>query len=101
MGTFIIRPTVLTAGGTPVIDLLGAPPAAYAGWLLDLTDFPGDTFLNASTRQDGLDVPQSSCYNTIGGNSFTQTTHFGCPGNSIPAACLQRFSLGFSRASLR
>lgn len=90
MGSFIIRPTVLTQGGTPLGDYGSPPVDHYAEWLIEIANIPGNTIVK-SVNGTAL-VPGVNDYFLAGqvitsisnpSLSFIQTLRFGFSGASI------------------
>lgn len=89
-GSFIIRPTSLISGGTPLYDLQNIPAGASAGWAIDLTDLPSNTILKA-VNTSGLaanppiNLLECNVFTTIAvpSLSFVQVLRFGLLGASI------------------
>lgn len=52
-GTFIIRPTSLSQGGTPLYDLDTAQNGDKPGWYISLTNIPGNTILSCANNTTG------------------------------------------------
>jgi hypothetical protein len=78
MGSFIIRPTVLSQGGTPVLSIFDPAPAAYAGWIVSIE---GGTVFGAVTDPTNVQTLQSSVYAAGSGNSLAQTVRFSTTPN--------------------
>lgn len=80
MGTFIMKPTFVSSGGTPITSVIAAPPAVFEGWLLD--SYPTQSLLSAIIAATG--VPDLEAYvqdNGVG--LFQDTLRFQFYGNSI------------------
>ena len=89
-GSFIIRPTSLISGGTPLYDLENTPATAFAGWVIDLTDLPSNTILKAVNSSGLAAIPPINLLECVVSTSllvpslsFIQVLRFGLLGASI------------------
>lgn len=81
MGTFVIRPTELSSGGTPLIDGNDTPADEYGGWVMDTV--PPDTILDAMLDALNDHFMQVVKYTNAAPGSYNNTLRFNCIGDCI------------------
>ena len=77
-GTFIIRPTSLTNGGSPLGDV-NNPGSNFLGWYIDYSVDPNNTILKCLQATDSIQTVRTlraTLTSVAGSNSFVDTIRF-------------------------
>lgn len=81
-GTFIIRPTVLVSGGTPIYDYASTPAFPFGGYQRNSGN-DGSTILQWVNNSIGNPAGDGIVYSTVAPFSFNDTLRFSFTGTSI------------------
>lgn len=80
-GTFILRPTAISSGGTPIANGSGGLPVDYKGWTT--IDYPTTTLLDAFLQLVDLVFTQCACFSDVSPNSYDDVCRLSFVGASI------------------